>query len=111
MTGGELKEGEDLLEFMTDNGPSIVHGTADGTKCKITERGSKGAKPKCETGYTVVDRVSTEINRKNRCNTGNSKEAAPHLPDRKRTIVGGITATPKRPRKILPPSAAWEISM
>ncbi|KAJ8110045.1 hypothetical protein OPT61_g7002 [Boeremia exigua] len=75
LTGSELKEGEDLLQFMTDNGPSIAHSTADGTKCKITECGSKGVEPKCETGYTVVGRVSTDINGKNRCNTKNSKEA------------------------------------
>ncbi|OAL51441.1 hypothetical protein IQ07DRAFT_586945 [Pyrenochaeta sp. DS3sAY3a] len=75
LTGKELQDGDDLLEFMTDDGPSIAHGTADGTQCKITACGKNGEAPKCESGYTMVGRVSTDDNGKNRCNTKKPNEA------------------------------------
>jgi chitinase len=75
LTGKEMQEGDDVLQFMTDDGPSIAHGTADGTKCKISECGKDGEPPKCDTGYTMVGRANTDINGKNRCNTKKSAEA------------------------------------
>ena len=75
LTGDKLKDEDDILQFMTDNGASIAHGTSDGTKCKISSCGTNNTNPTCEDGYTPVGRCNTDSNGKNRCNTGKSKEA------------------------------------
>lgn len=75
LTGSELQDGDDLLQFMTDNGPSIAHGTADGSQCYISDCGTSTKNATCKDGYTPVGRCNTDQNGKNRCNTRDSRQA------------------------------------
>ena len=75
LTGNELNEDDDILQFITDNGASIAHGTANGTKCKISKCGKDNEEPRCDAGYTPVGRCNTDIKGENRCNTKRPKEA------------------------------------
>lgn len=75
LTGKELEDDTDLLQFMTDDGASIAHGTADGTQCYVSDCGTDQKNATCKSGYTMVGRANTDSNGKNRCNTKNSKQA------------------------------------
>jgi chitinase len=76
LSGSELKDEDDILQVMTNNGASIAHGTADGTKCKISECGKDGVQPTCDqVTYLETVAIGTDINGKSRCNMNNSDEA------------------------------------
>jgi chitinase len=75
LTGKELADDTDLLQFMTDDGPSIAHGTADGTQCYVSDCGTSERNATCKSGYTMVGRANTDSNGKNRCNTKDPHQA------------------------------------